>query len=507
MKRIVLLSVTLFCIGSSIAFAQSTTISPGTVLPQITTAQRSAMTNPNGILVFDINTQSYWFRQSGVWVELPKGGSTSNYWQLNGVGGNEIINTNSGGFWSANSVGLNNGTNNTSNPPTTPVSGDGTRLMWIPSRSAFRVGTVDQGLKSWDKDSIGLFSHATGYNSKAKAMYSTAIGYYTTASGKYSMAIGKFTTASGDNSTVIGDHNNSSGDNATAMGYYSTASGQLSMAFGFGSYASEYSSIAIGNGAISTGNQSIALGNGVTSSGNSSIAFGNQSVASGNYSTAMGQDVSTNGYDGAFIVGDGNPTGEGITNSGISDQFVARFSNGYYLLTSGNGSVANPRTGVQISHGQTAWSAISDSTKKEYFLAANGEFFLQKLKNLKLGSWNYKTKDKNPERFYGPMAQEIYAAYGKDIYGNIGCDTLVNTLNMDGILFIYAQTLEKRTSELKSELEGKEQRIKELEKRSEGQNQKFAELEIENNQMKSSLENIMKRLVAIEAEKILFGKR
>jgi hypothetical protein len=36
------------------------------------------------------------------------------------------------------------------NPTTAPFSGAGTRLMWIPSRSAFRVGTVSSN----DTDAI-----------------------------------------------------------------------------------------------------------------------------------------------------------------------------------------------------------------------------------------------------------------------------------------------------------------------------------------------------------------
>ncbi|WP_304232568.1 hypothetical protein [Jiulongibacter sediminis] len=152
-----------------LSIAQSTEITPGTVLPQMTTAQRSAIASPvNGMLVFDSNTQSYWFRQSGDWVELNVVDENSSLWHLNGLAGNEIKNTNTGGFWFANPTGLTTSANNNSNPPTAPMNGDGTRLMWIPSRSAFRVGTISNGSNSWDADSVGLFSFATGYNTKAK---------------------------------------------------------------------------------------------------------------------------------------------------------------------------------------------------------------------------------------------------------------------------------------------------------------------------------------------------
>lgn len=132
------------------AFSQSTEITPGSVLPQMTTVQRTGLANPiNGMLVYDTNTNSYWFYQQNTWAELPKAGSTYNYWELNGLNGNEIKNTNSGGFWTANPTTIQNGGDLVN---TVPVEVNGTRLVWIPSMSAFRVGTVAYDSKAWDKD-------------------------------------------------------------------------------------------------------------------------------------------------------------------------------------------------------------------------------------------------------------------------------------------------------------------------------------------------------------------
>src|SRR6218665_2689520 len=102
MKKTFLL---LFLLITEITFAQSTEILPGLVLPQMTTAQRTAMASPTeGALVFDTTTKTYWFRKNGAWVEMAAG---NNLWQLAGTAGNEIQNTNEGGFWSKNPVGLN----------------------------------------------------------------------------------------------------------------------------------------------------------------------------------------------------------------------------------------------------------------------------------------------------------------------------------------------------------------------------------------------------------------
>ncbi len=395
MKKLLIFACLITLTSLLTALGQSTTILPGIILPQMTTAQRTAIASPqNGMLVFDTNTQSYWFRQSGVWVNLSAGGSI--YWQLAGAGGNEIQNTNTGGFWSANPTGLSYFADNTTNPPTAPVSGVGTRLMWIPSRSAFRVGTVFVS-NYWDAANIGLFSFATGLDTRAS-------GYSTT-------AMGKQTTASGYSSTAMGRNTTANGDDATAMGIFTTASGHGSTAMG-----------------VST-------------------------TASGDNTTAMGYKVNTNGKDGSFAIGDDEPYIQGETFVGVPNQFVARFANGYYLMTcgnTGNGSPSNNvRTGMWAGAGANAWSAISDSTKKEKHQPIDGEGLLHKIAQFKLTTWNYKGQDPKVFRHYGPMAQDFYAAFGKDGFGTIGCDTLINQADFDGINFAAIQALVKRTNELR----------------------------------------------------------
>ena len=59
---------------------------------------------------------------------------------------------------------------------TTPASGAGTRMMWIPSKSAFRVGTVDG--THWDDANIGTASTAFGLMTTAPSYGSFVIGRY-----------------------------------------------------------------------------------------------------------------------------------------------------------------------------------------------------------------------------------------------------------------------------------------------------------------------------------------
>ena len=51
------------------------------------------------------------------------------------------------------------------------------------------------------------------------------------------------------------------------------------------------------------------------------------------------------------------------------------------------------------------------------------------------------------------MAQEFYAAFGKDSYGTIGNDTTINQADFDGINLIAIQALEQRTAQLQKENE------------------------------------------------------
>ena len=68
-------------------------------------------------------------------------------------------------------------------------------------------------------------------------------------------------------------------------------------------------------------------------------------------------------------------------------------------------------------------------------------------------TWNYKTQDTKTLRHYGPMAQDFYKAFGRDELGKIGCDTVINQQDFLGVNFIAIKALEKRTAELKQQLD------------------------------------------------------
>ena len=193
--------------------------------------------------------------------------------------------TGTNGIFSKATVGLTGLANNISNPPTAPVSGSGTRLMWIPSRSAFRVGTIVGAIDEypatinyWNAENIGLFSFASGYNTLANGNYSTAIGTNVIASGICSFAAG------------VG---------SKATGYASTAFGS--------SFATFTYSTSFGNFTEASNNSSTAMGYFTISRGIASTAMGSNTEAFGANSTSMGTYTNSNYIDGLVI---------GIKNNG-----------------------------------------------------------------------------------------------------------------------------------------------------------------------------------------------
>lgn len=105
----------------------------------------------------------------------------------------------------------------------TGAMGAGTRMLWIPSKSAFRAGTTTS--TEWDSTNIGLYSSAFGYGNKASGQYSTAWGNATTSSGIGSTSLGKSTVATGSYSLAGGEGTNANSYSTIALGRYNIGGG------------------------------------------------------------------------------------------------------------------------------------------------------------------------------------------------------------------------------------------------------------------------------------------
>lgn len=218
-----------------------------------------------------------------------------------------------------------------------------------------------------------------------------------------------------------------------------TYNGFYSLATGFNTKAAGNYTVALGYQCSAMSAYGIAMGYTSISHGTSAVAIGYRCTANADYSVALGHRASNGGKTGCMVMNDASNTDSLLASE--NNQFNARYANGYRLYTN-----ATKTIGVSVAPGGNAWAAISDSTKKENYIKPDHGYFLAELGKLRIGSWNYKIQDKSM-RHYGPMAQEIFSAFGKDKFGIIGSDTTLNTADMDGIMMIMLQGLEKRSAE------------------------------------------------------------
>jgi hypothetical protein len=222
-----------------------------------------------------------------------------------------------------------------------PLQGQGTRMMWYPQKAAFRVGIVSGPF--WDKDSIGRYSFAMGYDTRAKGEgsiatgdgsqsmgnTSIAMGYYNIASGSPSVAIGQYNTASGNASVAIGNTSVASGNSSTAIGYSSIASGDISVAMGSGTKAPGFISTSIGNFTEAIGMASTAMGYGSIATGNWTLATGYRTHTKADYSATFGMYNTARAVN-SFVVGAYNDSTDtpSPTTMGADDR-IFQVGNGY----------------------------------------------------------------------------------------------------------------------------------------------------------------------------------
>ncbi len=144
----------------------------------------------------------------------------------------------------------------------TDTLGSGDKLMFLPDLHAFRVGTVATGAAStyWNRDSIGLYSFASGYNTRAQGFGATATGRDTEATNSYAFASGFFSNADGQYSTAMGFNTDAFGLGSTALGYSTDAEENYTFAAGYFAEAQAIYSVAIGNAVKAQSYASMAVG-------------------------------------------------------------------------------------------------------------------------------------------------------------------------------------------------------------------------------------------------------
>jgi len=134
----------------------------------------------------------------------------------------------------------------------TPTSGAGTRMMWIPEKRAFRAGYVHTGGSTWwDNANIGNYSFAVGENSKASGSNATVCG------GRLNEATGTGSAVAGgteNEASATGSFVGGGGDNTSTGGYSTIAGGEHNDASG------DFSAIGGGQANLASGDYSTVPG-------------------------------------------------------------------------------------------------------------------------------------------------------------------------------------------------------------------------------------------------------
>lgn len=272
------------------------------------------------------------------------------YWQINGTAGNELRNINTGGFWSAYPTTLPYNANNTSYPPTSPTSGNGTRMAWIPARSAFQAGTfnTNDGSVRFISENIGLFSFCGGLNAEARSRGGIALGIDAISDGT-------------SNTIAFGETVRANGTNCLVMGQNSWANANNSILGGFNSSIQEGTSntILFGESATANANNSYGLGRGLNMN-----TFGCLFLGSFNLKTIGVNPTTWVPTDPLFVLGNGQ------SDAIRSDAMVVQ-KNGIVNINTipDNSTTYRLRVGGSIS----ATSTIQANTLRATSLIGTGE--------------------------------------------------------------------------------------------------------------------------------------
>ena len=223
-RSISFLSICLFIVNLLFAQIHEVELNPdGVVVPRM---DHTTIASPvAGQLVYDINTNSFWFHNGSDWNEL--GG----IFEKNGNTVRQSAGYNTDNFLFGS--------------PQIEYDGDikhNTRMFYNKQKRAFRVGStrdttffnlqLSGSSTVWDPDQLGYYSFASGLGNEASGESSFAMGEVSKASGRYSMAMGWGSEAIGRASISMGFQTDANGFASTALGRGTIANGETSTVIG-----------------------------------------------------------------------------------------------------------------------------------------------------------------------------------------------------------------------------------------------------------------------------------
>jgi hypothetical protein len=317
-----------------------------------------------------------------------------------------------------------------------PMQGKGYRTSWDSYKGAFRSGYADL---EWDDAKVGFFSWAGGSNSTAEGLYAFAFG----------------------------DTNFARSTSSIAFGSGNEVKGAAGFAAGAGNFVCDTYGVAFGNKAQSGGPLISGKCDPDTFNitGLAAVAIGYYVTASQDHTMALGKFASNNGFKGTFVWSDGSATQAADTfRNTANNEFAARATGGFRFRTNLGGT-----TGCNLPAGSGVFNCTSSRSTKENFVMEND--VLSKLRKIPVTSWNYISEGRQV-RHLGPMAEDFYAQFGLGT-GN----TSIGVQDLAGVSIAAVKELDAQLQEKNAEIERLQNEIK---------------------QMKSSQNELEKRLAAIE---------
>jgi hypothetical protein len=265
------------------------------------------------------------------------------------------------------------------------------------------------------------------------------------------------------NLTMTGDASNTGigffalSENTT--GFDNTASGVGALGRNTtGSYNTAIGGAALGGNTAGSGNTaSGAAALGVNRASDNSTATGAYALS---HTTTGGGNTASGAYALSRNIAGSNNTAIGYAADVADVDLSNATAIGYGAVVNASNKIRLGNGFVTVIEGAVPYTFTSDRNQKENFEGVDGEAVLRKLRGLNLTSWNYIGHDPQQFRHYGPVAQEFFAAFGHDGVGTIGTPTTINSGDMEGILMIAVQALEKQNAELRTRIETLERLVK-----------------------------------------------
>jgi hypothetical protein len=180
------------------------------------------------------------------------------------------------------------------------------------------------------------------------------------------------------------------------------------------------------------------------------IPAGRHNRTTGAYAFAGGRNASAL-HTAAFVWSDNSSVGTGLSST-TNNQFSVRAEGGTRFFTNSAMTL-----GAQLVANATAWTTLSDSTKKTDIQRVDTKRVLDKVLQLPISEWRYKAQPDASIRHMGPMAQDFWTQF------HLGEDSLgISTIDPDGIALAAIQELAKQNARLEQELALQATRYEEL---------------------------------------------